>query len=1029
MPWITSGYGEPRGYAGAYSSGTTSNQRAAFITIPNNTTITKARVMTSGYEGSATIQLAIWDSTGNYGVLWNSSTINVPAQYTAPDIWRESSLTLNPPNRTVMVGYYRLSGATHAQNSREPGTTNFYQKSNKTGSIIDMSGYTPRSDYRTLFAEVFVIYAPNAPSSVSVSRGSDNSHTISITHTATADRPVNHFVIQRQVDNGTWETVRTQTAKTWTDNGTVAGHSYRWRVYAVNDHGSSGHAYTSTIRTTALAPSNFSVSRGSDTVQNLSWTNHNPSIMYDSIRLERQVDGGSWTLRATLSNTATTFSDTTTSANHAYVYRIRATSTHSSAWTYSSTIYTTPSAPANVLLSQVGNDMVLTWQNTHNHAQNIIVTHKIDDVVITTESIDADSTQYSVAGTAGTHSFEIGTVQGALYSSTVTSNAVRFTLVPEAPSDITVQRLSDTQQNLSWTNNVSAEKPYDSLQVQRWDNVTGNWYTINTVGGTAESYSDTTTQANRKYQYRVRGQNTAGVSGYATSEFIVTTPAAPTNVLGVRSGLDVYLTWKNNCPYADSVTVEISTSGSEFTLLDTLAGDASSYLDAEPGEGVHVYRVTAIAHTLSSAGVLSNEILTLQKPNPPTGLSPSGGEAFTAVEDKTFSWVYNPADATAQTAFEIEYRVPEGNWISTGKITSGTSGYVFAADTFSDGVSYEWRVRTWGQHADVSDWSAVRTFKCSARPVVVITTPVDTHNLPELTLQWLYSDAEGTEQTRYDIVLLKGSTQIHAQNMAGNANTYTIPYTFVDGETYTVNLRVRDSDNMWSAVQSETFTVSYEPPTLPELHITADKINGRNSILIENPAPSGDTPETVSNRLYRVIGDGEPVLIADKIPPNGTVTDYLPLTNGENKYFAVAISSIGSIRQSFEESIDIGAMGWYWLNWGNRYSNVFRMGLNPKLSEGVTRQSAVFTLEGRDDPVVFQGRGVTRVLNLSFILPSDKAAELRDVITEYGGNMVYRDHYGRRFRCMVTNPQISSFRGNYCTLAFAVTKLSSEGVG
>lgn len=103
-------------------------------------------------------------------------------------------------------------------------------------------------------------------------------------------------------------------------------------------------------------PSNLSVTRENDNKNTLTWENgENASVTYESVKIERKTDGGSWSEIASVSGAATSYSDTTTAADHFYEYRIRAcnATAYSDYATCSTVLYNTPSAPTNVALARL----------------------------------------------------------------------------------------------------------------------------------------------------------------------------------------------------------------------------------------------------------------------------------------------------------------------------------------------------------------------------------------------------------------------------------------------------------------------------------------------------------------------------------------------------------------------------------------------------------------------------------------------------------------------------------------------------
>ncbi len=109
------------------------------------------------------------------------------------------------------------------------------------------------------------------------------------------------------------------------------------------------------------------------------------------------------------------------------------------------------------------------------------------------------------------------------------------------------------------------------------------------------------------YYWRVRGSNIAG-SGSWSSAGSFSLLYAPTNLaLQVNGSNEITLTWHDNSTIADGYVIEREQSPqTSFTLLDTLKGSGSEYVDknAEQGQN-YTYRIKAYKDTLQSG--YSNE--------------------------------------------------------------------------------------------------------------------------------------------------------------------------------------------------------------------------------------------------------------------------------------------------------------------------------------------------------------------------------------------------------------------------------------
>jgi hypothetical protein len=134
------------------------------------------------------------------------------------------------------------------------------------------------------------------------------------------------YVIERSA-NGTsgWGQVGTTSASvtTFSDTGLTAGAIYYYRVRA-NGLGGSG-AYSSVVNTTTftatpLGPTNLVAQALTSTSIKLTWTDN--ATNETGYRIERSLDGSSWTQLVTLGANVTTYTNTGLTKNKKYYYRV-----------------------------------------------------------------------------------------------------------------------------------------------------------------------------------------------------------------------------------------------------------------------------------------------------------------------------------------------------------------------------------------------------------------------------------------------------------------------------------------------------------------------------------------------------------------------------------------------------------------------------------------------------------------------------------------------------------------------------------
>jgi len=591
-----------------------------------------------------------------------------------------------------------------------------------------------------------------------------------------------------------------------------------------------------------------------------------------------------------------------------------------------------------------------------------------------------------------------------------------FYTTPAAPSNAAVSRHSDTQHNLSWTNGQYSANVCQYLRIQRWDNVGGAYVDLTRLSAPPPaSFSDITTRADRRYRYRIRAENTSAAgatlsSDYVYTDYIYTTPIAPSTALAARDGQNVIATCTNNSTVVEVTRLEYRIDGGAWMPLTTLTGAGNYYLHVGAPGGLLRYRWRNERDSLYSAWVESNDILTEAPPAAPTNLSPNG-VTFDIEDGCVFSWKHNTQDSSIQREAELRWR-EKGMTEWPGTLTHGSSAEQVSLGSthFDNGKEYEWEVRTWGSHADPGPWSTTASFKTSARPIVVITYPAadyDPHDHPIITIGWEYTDPEMKPQIGYAITLFSAEGEaLITHSGTGEVFEETLSYAVKDGTEYSVQIRVQDADGMWSTETRRIFSVAYSPPETPLVDLTLDADAGTVLITITNP-PNPEAPFAEYNRVYRRIDNSLEVLIADHIPIDGSVPDFIPGVNNTNVYRVETVSEIGSVSESEETPIDLNIREYIWINAGPSFSERIKLSFQPSMDHDFGRVSVQRHFAGRSYPVSFEGEELNWESSISAAIDYEQIRPIEDIVQNVFGPYFYRDPAGRWFPVALLRPRIN----------------------
>ncbi len=518
--------------------------------------------------------------------------------------------------------------------------------------------------------------------------------------------------------------------------------------------------------------------------------------------------------------------------------------------------------------------------------------------------------------------------------------------LPAAPGQLMVARASDTQHTLNW----SRMSTYTSVIVQRRTNG-GSLQQIGAPSGNAYTFTDKSTVANKKYEYRVAGRAASGQSGWSNTATVYTTPAVPTGVKAVRSGNGIVVSASGVAPYATSFDVR---DGSKVVG----SGVSLPWKHANPDPATpHTYTVRAKVGSLASGySAASNTVQLLTPPNAPTALAPNGkirGDG----ESVRFSWTHNPVDSSVQSTFELRYR-PTGTkaWVTR----TGTKDAFL--NIILDVGAFEWQVRTKGSHPDFSQWSATATVTVIDRPGVAIEQPDTVWAASRVPVVWSWYQAQSRPQSAWEAELINGvGDRVEAKDGTGGVSTVTFDTRVGEGE-WTVQVRAATGD-VWSEWGVSTFTVAFTPPAPPVIAGEWDEEAGVVQLEVAPGAGAG-FEVTTSVIIERSIDGGETwELVVEVVGVESVVLDGESLSFGDTQYRATALTVEGATTST--QFVVVARSSSMWLSGGEAFGITGRLPYDPSVKVDVGRQRALKQYAGRSRPVALTGEAMSRVFAVS----------------------------------------------------------------
>lgn len=232
---------------------------------------------------------------------------------------------------------------------------------------------------------------------------------------------------------------------------------------------------------------------------------------------------------------------------------------------------------------------------------------------------------------------------------------------------------------------------------------------------------------------------------------------------------------------------------------------------------------------------------------------------FDATTSAKFSWTFNPAvSGDTQADYQLQIIDSASTVVyDSGKVASTTSSMTLAANTLTNGDSYQWRVNTWNQNNLEGTYSGYGSFNCAAAPSVSITTPAASGSVTtsRLTVGWTYSDPSSNTQQSFRVKLLASDDSTVVEDsgtVKSSGSQYTLQTKLSNGSTYHVQVVVTNSQDITSSAADNSFSVSFTPPTAASVALTVDNTKAAIQVAITQ----GATATSASTPTFSGTGNG-----------------------------------------------------------------------------------------------------------------------------------------------------------------------------
>lgn len=414
---------------------------------------------------------------------------------------------------------------------------------------------------------------------------------------------------------------------------------------------------------------------------------------------------------------------------------------------------------------------------------------------------------------------------------------------PNAPSNLTLDSSTDTQQRLSVTlPENSGRKVYNRINFYRH---TDNGDTEQLYHGTPVSnYTDSTTTAGHKYTYDCRVQNGDRADLLSGMSNVVTVFTSPT-ALG---RLELTKTTENKAQlkgydaplWCDGYQFQVTKDNGKTWTDATLTSD---WVDENAPAGTIAYRarayklkpVNGAGDTIYSPWTLTNSITTICPPNAPTvnGIKTVYAANNEGAANIAFTWTPNHPDGSSQTAAQIQLSSSVGP-VPVVDISGATNSY-----SINHGVgTLSVRVRTKGLDAEWGAWSEWKSTKVAKLPQAYFTSPsvngTEVQKLP-FTVTWEVNDPTGVSYQKIELInngygtmaYIELSTSTRSWNfdkyaMLPNRHSFTLKGTIRNGAGLTMEF-TRTFSTSWLTPAAPSIKIDYMPDLSAVINVRASQ--------------------------------------------------------------------------------------------------------------------------------------------------------------------------------------------------------------
>ena len=467
------------------------------------------------------------------------------------------------------------------------------------------------------------------------------------------------------------------------------------------------------------APSGLTATIVSSAKINLAWTNNGS---YQSVKVERKINAGSFVEIASLTGTATSYPSAGLSPSTLYTYRVRGYNPVLGYSAYSGeAAETTPAlaVPTKLKATSAGGVVTLTWaiSDPANTISSFWIQRKIvGGSFAALGMVNSQVLSYEDKTTANgiAYVYRVRSYGSAGYSAW--SNEASVSTGLPAPTGLTGWADSPTEITVTWKDNSQNET---NFSVEWRVKGAGGPWDLASVAANVTSYQIAELFPATWYEFRVKAWNAVSTSGFSNvaQAFTSDPPKKPSLLTATPTGLTTArLNWQDNSTNeADFHIEKSSTSATDgFSEIATVAANVTTYEAMGLTAAQFWFRVRS--HRAAGYSGYSNVASTIPFADIAAPMNVVATAISSVLAEVTFE-----DNSNVEDDHHVEVNTDGGGWVETVLLAPNRTYFQL---TIAPGSTYLVRIRahqTLGDlYSDYSNEAAVSPLTVPAAPATLV---------------------------------------------------------------------------------------------------------------------------------------------------------------------------------------------------------------------------------------------------------------------------------------------------------------------